>query len=69
MKFIEPENLQNHLQGKTIEKVDTSAVNCTEITFTDGSRVLIETEYMGQNFYGPAYYELEVVQTETKPGE
>ena len=33
--------------GKTIAKVDTKAINCVTITFTDGERVLLEAENAG----------------------
>ena len=34
-------------EGKTIEKVDTRAINCVTITFTDKTKVCIEAENAG----------------------
>lgn len=34
-------------KGKTIEKVDTRAINCVTITFTDKTKVRIEAENAG----------------------
>ena len=34
-------------KGKTIAKVDTRAINCVTITFTDKTKVIIEAENAG----------------------
>lgn len=45
------ENLQE-LVGKTISKVDTSAVNCVYLAFTDGTSIVLDTEAEGYGLYG-----------------
>lgn len=43
---------EGDLAGKTIQAVDTSAVNVTKITFTDGSALEIWAETAVQTPYG-----------------
>lgn len=38
--------------GKTIASVDSSCANVTIFTFTDGSRLDLETEHVGCGIYG-----------------
>ena len=45
-----------NLIGKTIENIEDEATNCFTITFTDKTKVLIDTEYFGHNIYGPIAY-------------
>jgi hypothetical protein len=55
---IKNENLPNFLVGKTIKSVDTSAVNCTTVEFTDGTVIMVETGYMGHSIYGPVFQDM-----------
>jgi hypothetical protein len=38
--------------GKTVERVDTSACNCWIFYFTDGTQYDLEVESMGLGLYG-----------------
>ena len=50
--------LNKFMKGKTVKRVDTSAVNCTTIHFTDGTSVLLEAENVGNGIHGPVPYEV-----------
>jgi len=41
------------LVGKTVKSIDNSATNAWLVTFTDGSRVWIDTERKAYGIYGP----------------
>lgn len=45
--------------GLTIKSVDTSAVNVTGIEFTNGTKIIIETEAAGHGIYAPSVFEIE----------
>lgn len=44
--------------GLTIKSVNTTAINCTGIEFTNGTKILIEPENAGYGIYSPAVYEV-----------
>lgn len=52
-------NNYDHLLGKTITKIDASAVNFLVIYFSDGTKVEFTTEYMGHSIYGIVEYKEE----------
>lgn len=47
------------LKGKTIDRVDDSAANCTTFYFTDGTACMMEAENLGHGLIGPIYYEID----------
>ena len=44
--------------GKTIEKVDTTAVNCVTFYFTDGTSACLEAENAGFGLCGVSAYKV-----------
>lgn len=45
--LVEPiESFQDILVGKTVLKINETAVNCLEIEFTDGSELRLEAEFI-----------------------
>lgn len=44
------------LVGKTIKAIDKQFANCIGITFTDGTKVTVDTESIGYGIYTPVIY-------------
>ena len=61
--IVRVEELTSLMVGKTIKAIDETACNCLNIEFTDGTELLLETEYFGHNIHGVVGY---VRQTEAQ---
>ncbi len=70
MKVLKPEDHLVYVQkltplmvGKTISAIDETACNCLNIEFTDGTELLLEVQYLGNNLHGVVGY---IRQTEAQ---
>jgi hypothetical protein len=59
MPMTQIDNLDKWLSGKTVKRVDNSAVNCTTIYCEGGTAAHCEAEYLGAGTIGPIWYEID----------
>ncbi len=62
-KMVRVEELTSLMVGKTISAIDETACNCLNIEFTDGTELLLEVQYLGNNLHGVVGY---IRQTEAQ---